>query len=40
MYSQAPTEERDCGTLEIGVDAYYEIATGLLDNGNFGGRWF
>jgi hypothetical protein len=36
MFSQAPAEERDCGTLEIGVDAYYKIATDLLDNGNFG----
>jgi outer membrane receptor protein involved in Fe transport len=28
--------ERDCATLDIGVDAYYKIATDLLDNGQFG----
>jgi outer membrane receptor protein involved in Fe transport len=33
---QAPMEERDCGTLEVGADAYYKIANDLLDNGNFG----
>ncbi len=27
---------RDCTTLELGADAYYKIATDLLDNGNFG----
>jgi outer membrane receptor protein involved in Fe transport len=27
---------RDCTTLELGVDAYYKIATDLIDNGNFG----
>jgi hypothetical protein len=26
----------DCSMLELGVDAYYKIATDLLDNGNFG----
>jgi hypothetical protein len=28
--------ERDCGVLELGVDAYYKIANDLIDNGNFG----
>jgi len=28
--------EHDCGTLEIGLDAYYKIANDLIDNGNFG----
>ena len=27
---------KDCPTLDLGVDAYYKIATDLLDNGNFG----
>jgi len=27
---------RDCTTLDLGVDAYYKIATDLIDNGNFG----
>ena len=27
---------RDCGTLEVGIDAYYKIANDLIDNGNFG----
>lgn len=26
----------DCSILELGIDAYYKIATDLLDNGNFG----
>ena len=26
----------DCSVLELGVDAYYKIATDLIDNGNFG----
>jgi outer membrane receptor protein involved in Fe transport len=26
----------DCATLDLGVDAYYKIATDLIDNGNFG----
>jgi outer membrane receptor protein involved in Fe transport len=29
-------QEKDCSTLELGVDAYYKIATDLIDNGNFG----
>jgi outer membrane receptor protein involved in Fe transport len=33
---QAPMEKHDCGTLEIGADAYYKIANDLIDNGNFG----
>jgi len=36
MFTVPPMEERDCGTLEVGVDAYYKIATDLIDNGNFG----
>ncbi len=32
-YSSA---EPDCSTLELGADAYYKIATDLIDNGNFG----
>jgi outer membrane receptor protein involved in Fe transport len=27
---------KDCSILELGVDAYYKIATDLIDNGNFG----
>jgi hypothetical protein len=27
---------KDCTTLDLGIDAYYKIATDLLDNGNFG----
>jgi outer membrane receptor protein involved in Fe transport len=27
---------KDCSSLELGVDAYYKIATDLLDNGLFG----
>jgi outer membrane receptor protein involved in Fe transport len=29
-------DAKDCRTLELGLDAYYKIATDLLDNGNFG----
>jgi outer membrane receptor protein involved in Fe transport len=36
MLTEPPLEERDCGTLEVGIDAYYKIATDLIDNGNFG----
>lgn len=36
MLTEPPAGERDCGTLEVGLDAYYKIATDLLDNGNFG----
>ncbi|MFZ3309804.1 MAG: TonB-dependent receptor [Xanthobacteraceae bacterium] len=27
---------KNCTTLDLGIDAYYKIATDLLDNGNFG----
>ena len=27
---------KDCTALDLGVDAYYKIATDLIDNGNFG----
>ena len=27
---------KDCADLDLGVDAYYKIATDLIDNGNFG----
>jgi len=27
---------KDCPTLDLGLDAYYKIATDLIDNGNFG----
>jgi outer membrane receptor protein involved in Fe transport len=27
---------KDCSSLELGVDAYYKIATDLIDNGTFG----
>ena len=27
---------KDCTTLDLGVDAYYKVATDLIDNGNFG----
>jgi outer membrane receptor protein involved in Fe transport len=30
------TIAKDCPTLDLGVDAYYKIATDLIDNGNFG----
>jgi outer membrane receptor protein involved in Fe transport len=26
----------DCSTLDLGIDAYYKLATDLIDNGNFG----
>jgi outer membrane receptor protein involved in Fe transport len=29
-------DPKSCSTLELGVDAYYKIATDLLDNGQFG----
>jgi opacity protein-like surface antigen/outer membrane receptor protein involved in Fe transport len=29
-------ESKDCSTLDLGLDAYYKIATDLLDNGQFG----
>jgi len=28
--------DQDCPTLDLGADAYYKIATDLIDNGNFG----
>ena len=28
--------QKDCTTLDLGLDAYYKIATDLIDNGNFG----
>ena len=27
---------KDCTDLDLGIDAYYKIATDLIDNGNFG----
>jgi outer membrane receptor protein involved in Fe transport len=36
MFTKAPMASRDCAKLELGVDAYYKIATDLIDNGNFG----
>jgi len=36
MLAEPPAGERDCGTLEVGLDAYYKIANDLIDNGNFG----
>ena len=30
------TEAKDCSLLDLGIDAYYKIATDLIDNGNFG----
>ena len=27
---------KDCPTLDLGLDAYYKLATDLIDNGNFG----
>ena len=29
-------ESKDCPSLDLGLDAYYKIATNLIDNGNFG----
>ena len=29
-------ESKDCSTLDLGLDAYYKIATDLIDNGQFG----
>ena len=29
-------DQKDCTTLDLGLDAYYKIAIDLLDNGNFG----
>jgi outer membrane receptor protein involved in Fe transport len=28
--------DKNCSTLEVGIDAYYKIAKDLIDNGNFG----
>ena len=36
MLTEPPVGVRDCGTLEVGIDAYYKIANDLIDNGNFG----
>jgi outer membrane receptor protein involved in Fe transport len=36
MFTQPPEGQHDCGTLEVGLDAYYKIANDLIDNGNFG----
>ena len=36
MFTKPIEGERDCGALELGVDAYYKIANDLIDNGNFG----
>ncbi len=36
MLTPPAAGERDCGALELGVDAYYKLATDLIDNGNFG----
>ena len=33
VHSPSPN---DCASLDLGVDAYYKIATDLIDNGNFG----
>ena len=30
------SDRKSCSTLELGVDAYYKIATDLIDNGLFG----
>jgi outer membrane receptor protein involved in Fe transport len=30
------SDPKNCSTLELGVDAYYKIATDLIDNGQFG----
>ena len=32
----ATSAQKDCATLDLGLDAYYKIATDLLDNGQFG----
>ena len=29
-------DPKDCSTLDLGIDAYYKIATDLIDNGQFG----
>ena len=36
MFTEPPAGVSDCGTLEVGLDAYYKIANDLIDNGNFG----
>src|SRR6202042_1632034 len=30
------SDGKNCSNLDLGVDAYYKIATDLIDNGNFG----
>jgi outer membrane receptor protein involved in Fe transport len=35
-FTKAPQLTRDCETLELGVDAYYKVASDLLDDGQFG----
>jgi outer membrane receptor protein involved in Fe transport/opacity protein-like surface antigen len=36
VFGCATSGLKDCTTLDLGVDAYYKIATDLLDNGQFG----
>ena len=36
MLTEPPAGVQDCGTLEVGLEAYYKIANDLIDNGNFG----
>ena len=36
FFTKVPLAAHDCATLELGIDAYYKIATDLIDNGQFG----
>jgi outer membrane receptor protein involved in Fe transport/opacity protein-like surface antigen len=36
VFGCTTAEHKDCTTLDLGLDAYYKIATDLLDNGQFG----
>ena len=36
VFGCATSAQKDCTTLDLGLDAYYKIATDLIDNGQFG----
>jgi outer membrane receptor protein involved in Fe transport/opacity protein-like surface antigen len=36
VFDCATSAQKDCSTLDLGIDAYYKIAKDLIDNGQFG----
>jgi opacity protein-like surface antigen/outer membrane receptor protein involved in Fe transport len=36
IFGCTTSAQKDCTTLDLGLDAYYKIATDLIDNGQFG----